>query len=239
MGRNHFLSIVMMLVLVATFAIVALSIVQASQERAEPAGPSEPVAPEPVPDDEAEPEPAEVEVTLAEDEPEPVEPRIVRVEMDGQDLADLLNVRAWKFDYQLPEDEQYTAQVWLEQWTQDAPQPDVWLLLNQTLTADTGSMLVRLPTTEEEALFVRVGAAVVRAADAEIDMPTPIRRDVLEERAINYDEEINLLSFTHNADAPTAGGLVDVHKDHDYTLYVKVRFFRGTNVPFQEEYLGR
>lgn len=238
MIRSQIVTFIMVFVLVTTVAVVTRSMVEGSPapppESPAPAAEEQP-EPDPTPDEPDQPTEVEAELEPAPDEQEQPEPHVQRVDLDGQDLADLLDLRAWKFDYALPSDE-YTVHVWVEHWRQDAEQPDVRPLLNQSLNTESGSMLLRLPTEDEPELFVRVGSAVARSADAApIRIPTPFRRDVLDRQPIDFDEPLHLITFTHNESDRPEGGLADVHRDHDVTVYIKARFFQGANVPFDEE----
>lgn len=144
--------------------------------------------------------------------------------MDGQDLADLLNIRAWKFAYRLPADD-YSVEVYLERWERGDEEPERWTLLSQSIFTGDGEMLLRLPTEEEPAMFVRVAAATARAANADpLDLPGPNRIDVLDDAQTPVGQPIHLVTFTHNASQRPTGGLRDVHRDHDVTLYVIARF---------------
>lgn len=227
MGRHVFLVVVLTLVLVATVAVVTYAIAErerGTQARQEDSGPGNPQPRDELP-------PVSESATTPQPRPAVEEGRlhIERVELNGQDLAELLGVPAWRFDYQLPEDDEgYRVRLWLERWTRDVEEPQVGELIEQTLLSGSGSVLLRLPTEAEPTLFARVGTGQAEVVETEpIHPPQPFRRDELGERSVEVGETIHLLTFTHNMEDSPVGGLEDVHREHDVTVYIKARFERG------------
>lgn len=168
-------------------------------------------------------------------QPEPEPPHIARQPLDGQDIADMLNVRMWKYTFKLPAG-QYTNYVWMERWTRDAEKPDVTLLSQTPGEWDTGELVVKLPSESHPGLFVRVNELMSRNGSmTSLNLPAPVRMESLKRQTLDPStgQDIYLVTFTHNESGTSIGGRVDVHRDHDETIYIKTRFMPGGFKPFQ------
>ncbi|MBI1371132.1 MAG: hypothetical protein GC162_21080 [Planctomycetes bacterium] len=167
--------------------------------------------------------------------PEPDKsPMVERVPVDGQDLVDIERLWMWKFHYRVPST-QYTAYVWTERWTRGAAKPELTKLLANLGTESEGDIVIKLPTEINAEQFVRVGSLESRRAKApalQIGMPPYI--EALKSEPIELNKDIYLVTFTYNEAGAAIGGRVNVHRDHDVTIYVKARFTNGAFIDFDQ-----
>jgi hypothetical protein len=171
-----------------------------------------------------------------EQEPEaPQGPFIRRVELNGQDLADLLELSMWKFAFRIPENE-YTLYLWVERWTRHAKEPEIRELTTLSGVWAENELVLKLPTVQDQRMFFKVGNSVSRSDDIPpIRPPSPWRRETIERETLTPGRDIHLITYTHNELETATGGRVDVHRQNDETIYVKMRFTPGPFVPFDPE----
>lgn len=170
--------------------------------------------------------------------PEPPEPppSIERIEVNGQDLADLLGLSIWKFRFRLPLD-RYTGYVWVEHWTRDAERPEYRLLLTATGRWREESLVLKLPTESDRRLFISMGELHVENDPnaVPIELPTPVGSATLDETLLRPDRPVHLVTLTHNEAGMAISGLQDVHRENDQTLYIKAAFTTGDSIPFDPQ----
>lgn len=201
-----------------------------------PASPNPPAAPEqptePTPSEKSPPSEALI-VPFEPVVPPPATPMIERVDVDGQDLADLMNVLIWKFRYTL-EPGRYSAFLWVERWDRDATAPQVTLLASNTVEGEHGDVVLKLPTENDGGLFIRLGKGnISRAASAEpIAPPSPLSWAMLDQQGLVLDTPIHLVTMTHSLAELPRSMLTNAHATHDVTIYVKAGFTRGDSKPF-------
>jgi hypothetical protein len=159
-----------------------------------------------------------------------------RVPLDGQDLADLMQLLVWKFEARMPED-QYTLAVWTEKWTRGDTQPIVTELSKTSSRWSGGRLLVHLPTEKSRDAFVQwatdadhvAARAMSRRPDSEPIhrlVPNPAVTDLpsTPTRA-GFGQDIILATFSSNRDGsfPQVAD-AERHLHSDVTLYLKARF---------------
>lgn len=155
--------------------------------------------------------------------------------LDGQDVANVLNLWMWKFKFRIPQG-RYTCNVWIERWTRGAKQPEVRLLFHQPLNLEGGEMVVKLPTAMYPQQLVRLGTAVIRSAkESPLEIGEPMRLATLEKReTFKIDEDIYLITLSQSNSIRSdsnAFGRKGIHGSNDVTIYVKARFSTGTPGP--------
>ncbi|MHC4997142.1 MAG: hypothetical protein ACYTGQ_19045, partial [Planctomycetota bacterium] len=160
-------------------------------------------------------------------------PHIRRVPLNGQDIADLHNHRMWKFAFKLPPNE-YTNYVWIEKWSREAEEPVVELLSSIYDVWDENEIVLKLASLAFPQQYVRIGPIEVRENTAVgLRIDEPYRTDIISGPSpLTPGENISLLTFTHNQNSSPTGGLEDVHRQHDVTIYVKTRFQPGPYLEF-------
>ncbi len=165
----------------------------------------------------------------------PPEPKIERQAVDGQDLADLLNLAMWRFDYHLPQ-VPYTAYLWAEARIMSATTSDLVLLATTSGTWSQGRVVLKLPGREDPRLFIRLGPENIVRADQLTGMvtpPAPFRWTLLDSQPLPLDKPVTLVTMVQepaprerpaneNAAAPTEPIQVEL----------KIGFASGMYVPF-------
>lgn len=174
--------------------------------------------------------------TAPEEEPEgPTGPFIRRVDLNGQDLADLLDLSLWKYAFRIPENE-YTLYFWVERWTRNAEKPVVRELTSISGVWAENEIVLKLPTDQDQRFFFRIGDVIKRSTDIDpLRPPTPWRRETLREARVQPGRDIYLITYTHNELETSTRGRINVHRQNDKTIYVKMRFTPGPFVPFDPE----
>jgi hypothetical protein len=163
--------------------------------------------------------------------PAAASPSIKHVPLDGQDLADAMNLRMWKFHFTLPRGE-YTNHVWLERWHSGSDGPDVQLLSQMSDTWAENDLVVELPTGSQAQPFTRIGASMSRRSDV-----PPIKQatglEVLESEPLKVGDDVYLATLTIDADGRPTGGRRNVQGQHEQTIYLKTHFVPGFLVQFE------
>ena len=171
--------------------------------------------------------------------PEPAPPQpppmIERVDVNGQDVADLLGISLWKFQFRLPA-AQYTLYVWTEHWTREAVRPEYRLLLTGSARWGEDHVTLKLPLEEDPRLFIRVGDLFGESDPAAqpVGVPRPIGWAVMDRvLPLETDRPVHLVTLTHNDAGMAIARLRDAHRQNDETVYVMIGFTRGEYVPFE------
>jgi hypothetical protein len=225
--RNSVLSIVALLVMVMVVLTAVMGMMGGS--KAEPAPQFTP-PPQPVVVTQPVVVAPPVAAPVVEDYPLS---QIFRVGLDGQDLADLRNLKMWKYAFELPQGP-YTAFVWVEYWTRNAAEPTYREMFSASDVWREGELVVKLPTADDPGMLVRIGRAQARADAADpVDIPRASRLELLDILPVAAGQDIPLATFTYNESGSAAGGLSNVHSNHDVTVYLKARFVRGLYASFQ------
>lgn len=226
--RNAVLTVIVAIVFVGVMAGVVAGIIQVQQSTPPP--PPEGINAQPV----APP--------VIDKQPDPVKPAppapppraaLERIPVGGQDIADLQSLMMWKYRFNLPRNE-YTAYVWAEYWTRDGETPEVRELFTASGEWADGEVVLKVPTEDDRRMLVRIGpTSTTRAARAEpLGIPAGASMEVLTNTPISPDRDIHLATVTWNQFESGTGGLANVHRDNDQTIYVKLRFAKGPFVPF-------
>ncbi len=180
------------------------------------------------------PKPKPVDPVTATPTPTPAAERadVMEIEqalLDGQDIADVLNLWMWKFKFHMPQ-ERYTCSVWMERWTRDAAQPEVRTLFQQAMPMDGGELVIKLPTASHPQQLVRLGSAKRSANNAPpLEIGEPMGLEMLEKREeFKAGQDIYLITITQNTGVIKSGaprfGRKGVQAGNDVTIYVKARF---------------
>lgn len=252
MRRAQLLSILMVIALAAVLVTVLVTTARRPDEASRPS-PTESADAETLADGETEtPEaalgsengdqpsaddedPAQATGTAEEAEQAPSGPSIRRIALNGQDLADLLELSIWKFAFRIPENE-YTLYLWIERWSRNAQKPEIRELATVSGVWSESEVVLKLPTEDDERMFFRIGDVIKRTNDiTPLQPPTPWRRETLQNATLNPGRDVYLITYTHNELETATGGRVNVHRQNDETIYVKMRFTPGPFVPFDPE----
>jgi hypothetical protein len=215
--RYQLLSVVVIVILVAVIATAFVGLGTAT-EPATTAAPLVVVQP-------AKPAPAHPAPATAE---EPARPGsyIEQVALDGQDVADVFNLRMWKFRLRLPKGP-YSCYVWQERWTRDAAKPAVSVLFDEHQTLDGADVVLKLPlSAAQPQQFVRIGTATRFASKTDVLAIESPYVETLSAEEVQPGKDLYLITFTQNK-GENSGGRKDVHKDRDVTIYIKARFIPG------------
>lgn len=196
-----------------------------------PTDPANPTDPGDEPDPTEEPGP-KVVPAIPLDPARPVLPTLEPVEVNGGDVADFLNLRLSKFRITVPQGK-YTVHVWAERWKRDAEKPDEIVLAEYGTEVDAVDIVAQLPIAGQPEGFLRVNAVRTRVKKPLV--PTGAYFDVLKKAgAFDLGSDLHLLTYTWNETTRAEGGLKDVHKNHDLTIYLKARLVPGDFTPFKK-----
>lgn len=233
MGRQQMMVIVMWPTAVVMIGVLVFGLMQSPAPQATPA----PMTPPPV----AQPpvvidwstEPV-VSLPPPVAKPPEVSPRIDRVPIDGEDLANVLGVTMSKFHYALPAG-QYTCFIWTERWTRGATEPIVTLLASANVGGE-GDVIVKLPTESDRQLYLYVGDAPrLNNRDADPLAPSGSSTAQLDGQTFAPGEAIHLVTVSYNLETLAIPALENIHTQRDMTTYVKTGFIIGKNTPFNPD----
>ena len=159
----------------------------------------------------------------------PVATFIERVDLDGQDVADLLDLNVWKFHYDAPAGGE-GASFWIEDWRRNAKNPDIygvgaigWL---DPQTRNEHKLLIKLPRGDEKEIAIDADGVKTRAQspivfDGLKKGGTYITK-LLQNEPIALDKDVTLFTYAWNKNGAVSDS-EGMEKRHDRTIYFKMR----------------
>ena len=159
---------------------------------------------------------------------------IERVDLEGQDVARLLRLQAYKWRYQLPEvpkGQMVTAVFWIEDQKRNDAQPKITSLFSVGLLKSEGTLLVKLPSSQTDEIVVATEGTLLNQSG----VFTPIVQGgitrALGKETPSLERDLILVARAHNEKGGylTDPKTLEFPRTNDRTVYFKVRFTTSSN----------
>ena len=153
---------------------------------------------------------------------------IERVDLGGEDVARLLKLKAFKWQYNLPEvpkGQKVSGVFWMEEWKRNDKQPKITSLFSMGLFEPKGNLLVKMPTSKTDELVVTTNGTTLSQSGATIPMTRESFTVAMGNETLTLDDDLILFASAHNAKGGySSANNRELPRTNDHNVYFKVRF---------------
>ncbi len=159
---------------------------------------------------------------------------ISRIDLEGQDVARLLQLQAYKWRYQLPEvakGQTATGVFWIEEWKRNDTQPKITELFSIGLQESKGTLLVKLPASQTDKVVVATEGTTLSQSGAFNPFIQGSFTRALGKVTLVLERDLILVALTRNEKGGyiSDSNILEFPRTNDRTIYFKVRFTTGSN----------
>lgn len=154
-----------------------------------------------------------------------------RASIEGEDVARLLRLQAYKWNYSLPaapKGREISATYWIEDWRRNVGQPKIYSLGAIGLMEPKDTLMVKMPRApQDEYVMATTGATGSGRVPGFIPISGSSAGDALDHQPIAFDRDIILIYTAHNASGSyksNSQSTPGYERLNDRTVYLKVRF---------------